>query len=117
MKDTVPFKPDIQSCNLNKLIYLPDNSVILNMPFILTTNKKLKINFPYLKYEQWLADSKIKAVRLLKVWDTDNIVYLHVKDLQTNDTAVLSYNLVYDGDYWLWSLTSYEYFLNLTEKS
>ncbi|MBN1186474.1 MAG: hypothetical protein JXB49_29635 [Bacteroidales bacterium] len=93
----------------NKLKYLPDNSVILDMPFILTEHRRLIIGMPYLKYENWLADSKIQAVRLLKVWDTKNIAYLQIRDLKSTKADILSYNLEYIGDYWLWSLSSLEY--------
>jgi hypothetical protein len=68
---------------------------------------------PYLKHEQWLADSKIQAVRLIKIWDADEIVFLKVQDIETAETNVISANLAYDGDYWLWCLASYEYLLSL----
>jgi hypothetical protein len=51
------------------LIYLTPEKVFLNLPFILTEEKILKIGMPYMKSEKWLADSKSEAVRLLKVWD------------------------------------------------
>lgn len=105
------------NCNLNKLIYLPDNSVILDMPFILTCNKRLFFGMPYLKHEQWLADSKTQAIRLLMVWDSQNIVYLKIQDLQTAKTDVLSTNIAYNGDYWLWCLASLDYLSNMTGKS
>ncbi len=96
----------------NKLKYLPDNSAILDMPFILTRKKRLVKGMPYIKLEKWLADSKIQAIRLLDVWDADNIVYLRIQDLQTNKTEVISFNLAYEGDYWLWSLASLEFIIN-----
>jgi hypothetical protein len=42
------------------------------------------IGMPYLKTENWLADSKTEAIRLLDVWDSDGIVYLKVQSLITS---------------------------------
>jgi len=97
----------------NKLKYLPDKSAILDMPFILTRRKRLINGMPYLKLEKWLADSKIQAVRLLDIWDANDIVYLRIQDLQTNKTEIISFNLTYDGDFWLWSLASLDYLMQL----
>jgi hypothetical protein len=64
---------------------------------------------PYLYSE----GNRSAAVRLLKVWQEDNIIYLDVQELQTLKTFRLSWNLNYTGDYWLWSLTDYDTLTNL----
>ena len=89
-----------QNSSNTKLEYLPPNSIVLDLPFVLTLNKKLTINMPYLLLE---GNHSI-AVRLLEVSDADAVVYLRVQELQSLKTYVLSWNLNYEGSYWLWSL-------------
>jgi hypothetical protein len=93
----------------NKLEYLPNKTVILNLPFILTTKKELKIGMPYM----FLEGQHINAVRLLKVTDTDGVVYIKIQNLQTLKVYTISWNLNYDGSYWLWSLTSYSFLADI----
>ncbi len=97
----------------NKLIYLPDNSVILNMPFILTINKLLKIGMPYMKLE----GSHTDAIRLLNVFDENGCVYLKIQNLQTGKVNTISWNLNYSGDYWLWTIASMDYIMNIANKN
>jgi hypothetical protein len=73
-----------KNSNLAVLKYLHPEKVRLNLPFILTHDKLLMIGMPYLKTENWLADSKTEAIRLLDVWDSDGIVYLKVQSLITS---------------------------------
>jgi hypothetical protein len=85
------------------------DTFILDRPFVLTTDKTLVIGMPYLYSE----GNRSAAVRLLKVWQEDNIIYLDVQELQSLKTFRLSWNLNYTGDYWLWSLTDYDTLTNL----
>jgi hypothetical protein len=89
-----------QSSSKTKLEYLPPNSIVLDLPFVLTLDKKLTMNMPYLLLE---GNHSI-AVRLLEVSDADAVVYLRVQELQSLKTYVLSWNLNYEGSYWIWSL-------------
>jgi hypothetical protein len=93
------------------LSYYSPKSVVLNLPFILTLNKELKIGMPYMLLE----NNHTKAIRLLNVRDADGIVYLNVQELQTLKTYTLSWNMEYDGDYWLWCLADFESLFDLTK--
>jgi hypothetical protein len=115
MTDNIRSIQNNSNCKSNKLIYLPDKSTILNMPFILTEGKRLIIGMPYLKIENWLADSKIQSVRLLDIWDESCIVNIKIQDLNTSKIDILSHNLAIDSDHWLWSLASFDYLVNLGE--
>ncbi|MCJ7449491.1 MAG: hypothetical protein MUO72_17585 [Bacteroidales bacterium] len=74
------------------LKYYPPDSIMLDLDFILTGNKILIIGYPYLKIENWLTD-KPTAVRLLDVWDEDNVLYLKIQDLKTSKIDTISHNL------------------------
>jgi len=93
------------------LSYISTDCVILNLPFIYTTDKKLFIGMPYMKLEGKHTD----AIRLLKVWDKNNIVYLKIEDLKTHIINVISHNMEYTGDFWLWSLADFAFIMNLVE--
>jgi hypothetical protein len=97
----------------NVLEYLLPNSVILNLPFIMTDAHRLTIHMPYLLLDRSGVGMHIKAVRLLEVEVVDRILKLNVQDLQTKKTFTLSWNLDYHGDYWLWSLSDLETIMNL----
>jgi hypothetical protein len=85
--------------------YLTQEKFRLNLPFILTHDKLLVIGMPYLKTENWLADSKTEAVRLLDVWDSAGILYLKIQNLTTLKVDILSWNLEFKDGFWLWCLT------------
>jgi hypothetical protein len=99
------------------LIYLTPDKVYLNLPFILTKGKILKIGSPYLKSEERFGYPKIEAVRLLKVWDFYGMVYLEVQNLTTLKVDTLSWNLEYSGGFWLWSLASLNYIISMTDRT
>jgi hypothetical protein len=92
------------SSNKKVLHYDSKDSVLLDLPFVLTLGKKLVINMPYLLLE----GRHSIAVRLLEVNDADGVVYLVVQNLKTHRTFELSWNLNYEGSYWLWSLADYD---------
>jgi hypothetical protein len=99
------------------LEYYPPDAVLLDSHFILISDKKLKIGYPYLKTEYWLAESKTEAVRLLDVWDSDGIVYLKVQNLLTGKIDTPTWNLEYTGGFWLWSLASLNYIISMTDRT
>jgi len=89
-----------------KLHQLTSQTYELNLPFILTKGKVLKIGMPYLYLEKLTGENSIKAVRLLKIWEESNAVFLLIQDIVTRKKIVISFSLTYDGNFWLWSLTS-----------
>lgn len=107
-------KSYINSSGKKVLEYYPPDSILLDLHFILTCDKQLKIGYPYVKIENWLTDLPT-GIRLLDVWDYDNNVYLKIQDLKTSRVDTISHNLEYCGDFWLWSLASYSYLTNLSK--
>lgn len=90
------------------LQYLSRHTVRLNLPFILTENKILTIGMPYLKTENWLADSHTEAVKLLVIYDYEGIVYLKVQSLNTLKLCTLSWNLKINTGIWVWCIAELE---------
>ena len=76
---------------------------VLNRPFILTQDKTLVTDMPYMYSE----GNRTAAVRLVKTWVEDNIIYLDVEELKSLKTFTLSWNLNYNGQYWLWSIADF----------
>ncbi len=95
----------------NRLKYLSTDEVLLDYPFILCAEKKLRIGHSYLKIENWLTD-KPTPVKLLGIWDNNGIVYLKIQDLETLKVDVLSYNLEYEGGFWIWIFASLNYLIH-----
>ena len=95
--------PDV--CNSD-----PRDSFYLDRSFILTKHKNLVTGMPYMYSE----GNRTAAVRLVKTWVEDNIIYLDVEELNSLKTFTLSWNLSYDGQYWLWSLADFQTLMNLT---
>lgn len=112
--------------NVHKLSYInssgkkvlesvtPD-TIVLDMPFIMTCGKRLAIKMPYLKLEKSISGAHTAAIRLMYFDDADGIVSLNVQELATNKTYTLYCNMEYDGDYWLWCLTDLQTIYNLTK--
>lgn len=92
-----------------KLQQLTSKTYELDLPFILTTGKLLKIGMPYLYLEKLTGGNSIKAVRLIKIWEESDAVFLLIHDIVTLKKIVISFSLTYDGDFWLWSLADFEY--------
>jgi hypothetical protein len=90
------------------LEYLSDDSVIVNLPFIYVRDKTLRKGMPYMKIEGRHTD----AVKLIDIWDSNEFVYLKVRDLKTGRCYTISWNLTYRGDYILWSLFDFETIMN-----
>ena len=96
------------SANKKVLRYDSPDSVLLDLPFILTGSKKLTRNMPYM-----LLEGKTKAIRLLDVRDANGIVYIDVEELLSGRTYTLSWNMEFDTGYWIWSLADFETLTNL----
>lgn len=94
------------------LEYLSDDSVFLNLPFIYVRDKTLRKGMPYMKIEGTHTD----AVKLLDVWDSDEFVYLKLRDLKTGKCYTINWNLTYSGDYFLWSLADWDFIMDLSKK-
>ena len=103
-------KTYINSSNKQVLQYVNNTTAVLNLPFILTTNKELVLGMPYMLLE----GSHTKAVRLEDLIEADGIVYLMLEDLSAQSSFIISWNLDYEGDYWLWSLTDLDTLMNLS---
>ena len=88
--------------------YLSNDTIVLDLPFIMTQGKRLTINMPYLKLEKRLAGNDIVAIRLIDFDDKDGIVTLYVQELKGKKTYYLSANMDYDGEMWFWSLADLE---------
>jgi len=54
-----------------------------------------------------------KAVRLLDVYDVNGYVYLSVQELLTAKNYSLSWNMDFDGGYWLWCIADFQTITNL----
>jgi hypothetical protein len=89
------------------LKYDPPDNFVLNLPFVMS--KKLIRHIPYMLLE----GNHTTAVRLLDVRDANGIVYIDVQELLTDKTYTLTWNMEYDGDYWLWSLADFETLTNI----
>lgn len=113
VSDRLKNKPDLpqpfyNSSGKKVLEFISPSEIMLDLPFILTQNKRIKLNMPYLKTENCLSGNKISAVRLLKFDTHDTIIVLYVQDLQSKKTFSLEYNLDCTSGYWIWSLSDFE---------
>jgi len=88
--------------------YISTSEIMLDLPFILTKDKRLKLNMPYLKTENSLSGNKISAIRLLNFITYDTIIVLYVQDLQSKKTFSLEFNMDSTSGYWIWSLSDFE---------
>ncbi len=53
------------------------------------------------------------AVRLCKTWVEDNIIYLNAEERNSPKSFILSWNLDYQGSYYLWTLADLPTLMNL----
>jgi hypothetical protein len=102
----------INSSGRKVLQYFPPDSIIIDLPFILTQSKMLTRT--YMLLEKKVAGEYIAAIRMVDFHEKDFIVSLDVEELANNKTYTLSWNLEYSGDWWFWSLADYE---TLTENA
>jgi hypothetical protein len=106
---------NIQNCNESKqsvFEYILPDSIRLNLPFILTHDKQLTIGMPYMKLE----GHHTTAVRLIDAWEEDGFAYLKLQELKTCRVYTVSCKLLRDTDFWLWSIASFDYLVNLATK-
>ncbi len=87
--------------------YISSSEIMLDLPFILTQKKRLRLNMPYLKTENNLSGNDISAIRLLNFDTCDTIIVLYVQDLQSKKTFSLEYNMDSTSGYWIWSLSDF----------
>ena len=87
--------------------YITPEKVWIGLPFIDTQYNIVMLGMAYLKTENWLADSKTEAIRLLDVWESDGILNVKVQNLTTFKVQTLIWNLRYSGTdgKWMWSIT------------
>lgn len=111
---TTANKPYINSSGRKVLEYIPPVSIMLDLPHILTRDKILTINMPYLKIEKKVAGNDIAAVRLIDFEDKDGIVTLYVQELESKRTYYLSANMEYD-DMWFWLLADFDTLTNMVK--
>jgi len=118
VSDPLKDKPDLPqpfyNSNGKKILeFISSSEIMLDLPFILTQNKRLRLNMPYLKTENSLSGNKISAIRLLNFDTYDTIIVLYVQDLQSKKTFSLEYNMDSTSGYWIWSLSDFESLVNI----
>ena len=72
---------------------------------------------PYMKLEKLVAGNDIAAIRFLDFEDADGVINLNVQELETNKTYNLSWNMEYNGSYWLWALADFGTLMSLPDSS
>jgi len=95
--------------------YFPPDSLMIDLPFILTQSKMLTRKMPYMLLEKKVPGEYIAAVRLMDFHERDGIISLDVQELANNRTYSLSWNMEYTGDWWLWTLTDLENLFETTK--
>jgi hypothetical protein len=108
-------QPFYNSAGKKILEYISTREIRLDLPFILTKNKKLKLNMPYLKTERKLSGNDITAVRLLNFGASEGIIQLKVQELKNKQTYTIEWNMDYTGSYLLWSLADFETAIGLSK--
>ena len=98
-------EPFFSSSGMKVLEFISPTEIVLDLPFILTQNKRLIINMPYLKTENKLSGNDIDAIRLLNFGINEGIIQLYVQELESKKTYTMEWNLDYAGSYWLWTVS------------
>lgn len=115
-------KPDLpqpfyNSSGKKVLEFISSSEIMLDLPFILTQKKRLRLNMPYLKTENNLSGNKISAIRLLNFETYDTIIVLYVQDLQSKKTFSLEYNMDSTSGYWIWSISDLESLFDIPKEN
>ena len=97
-------KPFYNSSGKKVLEFKSPTEIVLDLPFIMTRDKRLSTDTSYMKIEQKLSGDDIDAIRLLKIEVCDGIVQLYVQELESKKTYTLEWNMSYSEGYFLWSL-------------
>jgi hypothetical protein len=113
ISDRLKNKPDLPQPFYNSygkkvLEFISSSEIMLDLPFILTQKKRLRLNMPYLKTESSLSGNKVVAVRLLDVKVKEEIIQLFVQELASQKQYDMEWNLCYSGSFWLWSLADFQ---------
>ena len=101
-------QPFYDSSGKKVMEFISTSEILLDLPFILTHNKRLKLNMPYLKTENNLSGHKISAIKLLDFKLSKSIISLFAQDLKSKRTLTLEWNMEYTGSFYLWSLSDFE---------
>lgn len=101
-------KPYINAKGHKVLEYISPDTIVLDLPFIMTSGKRLTKGMPYLKLANKNIGEDIAAIRLLGFQDYEGMVYLNVQDIKTNRCYNLTWNMEIDDDWWFWSLSDFE---------
>jgi hypothetical protein len=94
------------------LEYLPDYTVYLDLPCVLTLSKTLRIGMPYMYHE----GLKTFPIRLLHIWDSDGFVFLRIQNIQTGQVYEISRNLNSSSEFCLWEIASMDYLMKLSNE-
>lgn len=106
---TMNNQPYINGEGHKVLEYLSNDTIVLDLPFIMTQDKRLTKGMPYLKVEKKTIGEDIAAIRLLNYQDYQGVIYLNVQDLKTNRCYNLSHNMEIDSDgWWFWSVVDFQ---------
>ena len=109
-------EPYINANGHKVLEFVSPDSIILDLPFIMTTGKRLTKGMPYLKVEKQIIGEDIAAIRLLGFQGYEGMIYLNVQDIKTNRCYNLTWNMEIDDDWWFWSLADYNYLLDVAKE-
>jgi len=82
------------NCSGRKVMqYFQPDSLMIDLPFILTVRKILTCKMPYMLLEKKVMGNYTAAVRLVDFYEKDGIVFLDVQELTNNRTFTLSWNM------------------------
>jgi hypothetical protein len=116
MKTVINTQPFFNSSGEKILEYISPTEIALDLLFIMTVNKRLSVNMPYLKVENKLSGNDIVAIRLLDFNVSESIITLSVQELEGKKTYSLEWNMDYTGSFWLWSLTDFPSIYNISRQ-
>lgn len=109
--------PFYNSSGKKVLEFISQIEIQLDLPFIMTRNKRLIINMPYLKTERKLTGNDISVVRLLSFETSDEIIQLKIQELESKKTYTIEWNMDYTNSYWIWCLADFSTILGNTIKT
>ncbi len=113
---TMNNQPYINGEGHKVLEYLSNDTIVLNLPFIMTQGKRLTKGMPYLKVEKKTLGEDIAAIRLLNYQDYQGVIYLNIQDLKTNRCYNITWNMEIDSDgWWFWSLADFQALTDLNK--
>lgn len=99
MKTVIDTQPFYNSSGKKILEYVSPTEIHLNLLFILTVDKRLSINMPYMKVENKLSSNDITSIKLLNFEVSDGFIQLGIQELESKKAYSLSWDLNYEGSY------------------